>query len=58
MFYNPNDILNLSQFNSDGDLSNYALMPTDDLDDDFTGIKRVSLDNLEDVSYLLGKRDE
>ncbi len=47
IMYNPNDILNLSQFNSDSDLSNYALMPTDDLDDETLGIKRVSLDDLE-----------
>lgn len=47
VMYNPNDILNLSQFNSDSDLSNYALMPTDDLDDDSLGVKRVSLDDLE-----------
>ena len=54
IMYNPNDILNLSQFNSDSDLSNYVLMPTDDLDDDSLGVKRVSLDNLEDPFLLRG----
>ena len=53
--YNPSDILNLSQFNSDSDLSNYALMPTDDLEDNFAGVKRVSLASLDDISYLLNR---
>lgn len=44
--YDPSDVLNLSKFNS-GDLDNYAEVPVDDLEIE-TGIKRVSLDELED----------
>jgi hypothetical protein len=53
IMYNPSDILNLSQFNSESDLSNYALMPTDDLDDSFASIKRVSLNDLDDISKYI-----
>lgn len=52
--YNPNDILNLSSFNSENDLSSYAYMPTDDLDL-MQGIKRVSLNDLDDISNYLSK---
>lgn len=44
--YDPSDVLNLSKFNS-GDLDNYSEVPVDDLEIE-TGIKRVSLDELED----------
>jgi hypothetical protein len=44
--YDPSDVLNLSKFNL-GDLDNYAEVPVDDLEIE-TGIKRVSLDELED----------
>ena len=45
--YNPEDILNLSKYNS-GDLNNYAEVPLDDLDCNESCIKRVSLEDLED----------
>lgn len=44
--YNPDDILNLSKYNS-CDLNNYAEMPLDDLDFTDSSIKRVSLDGME-----------
>lgn len=44
--YNPDDILNLSKYNS-GSLDNYAEIPVDDLDYIDSSIKRVSLDDLE-----------
>lgn len=44
--YNPDDILNLSKYNS-CDLNNYAEMPLDDLDFTDSSIKRVSLDDME-----------
>ena len=49
-FANPNDILNLGSYNSESpyDLSNYANMPTEDLEEMMSGVKRVSLDDLED----------
>lgn len=50
VFANPSDILNLGAFNSDSpyDLSNYADVPTDDLEEVIPGVKRVSLNDLED----------
>ena len=45
--YNPEDILNLSKYNS-GDLDNYAELPVDDLDCNESCVKRVSLEDLED----------
>ena len=44
--YNPDDVLNLSKYNS-GDLDNYAEMPVDDLSLE-VGFKKISLDDLED----------
>lgn len=44
--YNPDDILNLSKYNS-CDFNNYAEMPLDDLDFTDSSIKRVSLDDME-----------
>lgn len=45
--YNPEDILNLSKYNS-GDLNNYAEVPLDDIDYNESCIKRISLEDLED----------
>lgn len=58
-FANPNDILNLAAFNSESpyDLSNYAEIPTDDLNDSLSNIKRVSLDDLENPFLLRGDVD-
>lgn len=52
--YNPNDILNLSQYNllDDNDISNNCLFNDDAADDGFIGIKKVSLNNLEDPFLL------
>jgi len=49
VFANPSDILNLSAFNSESpyDLSNYTDIPNEDLNDMIPGVKRVSLDDLE-----------
>ena len=44
--YNPDDILNLSKYNSCG-LDNYVEIPVDDLDYSDSNIKRVSLEDLE-----------
>ena len=44
--YNPDDILNLSRYNS-GSLDNYVEIPVDDLDYIDSNIKRVSLGDLE-----------
>lgn len=44
--FNPDDILNLAKYNS-GNLDNYAELPTEDMDVE-TGIKRISLEDLED----------
>ena len=44
--YNPDDILNLSKYNS-GNLNNYVEIPVDDLDYIDSNIKRVSLEDLE-----------
>ena len=44
--YNPDDILNLSKYNS-GSLDNYVEIPVDDLDYIDSNIKRVSLEDLE-----------
>lgn len=55
--YNPDDILNLSKYNS-CDLDNYAELPVDDLDSDSNSqIKRISLDTLEDPFLLRGDID-
>ena len=58
-FVNPNDILNLALFNSDSpyDLSNYAEVPSDDLNDPMSNIKHVSLDDLENPFLLRGDID-
>jgi len=50
---NPNDILNLSLFNS-GDLNNYAEIPIDDIDYSNIGIKRVSLNEIDNPLLLKG----
>lgn len=44
--YNPDDILNLSKYNSCS-LDNYVEIPVDDLDYSDSNIKRVSLEDLE-----------
>lgn len=44
--YNPDDILNLSRYNSCS-LDNYVEIPVDDLDYSDSNIKRVSLEDLE-----------
>lgn len=44
--YNPDDILNLSKYNSCS-IDNYAEIPVDDLDYSDSNIKRVSLEDLE-----------
>ena len=44
--YNPDDILNLSRYNS-GSIDNYAEVPLDDIDYVDSTIKRVSLEDLE-----------
>lgn len=44
--YNPDDILNLSKYNSCS-LDNYVEIPVDDLDYSGSNIKRVSLEDLE-----------
>lgn len=50
--YNPDDILNLSKYNSCS-IDNYAEIPVDDLDYIDSSIKRVSLEDLENpFSYL------
>ena len=58
-FVNPNDILNLASFNSDSpyDISNYAEIPSDDLNDPMSSIKHVSLDDLENPFLLRGDID-
>ena len=48
--YNPSDILNLSRFNSD-DICSYSY--ADDFDYESNGIKRVSLDALDDISMYI-----
>jgi hypothetical protein len=55
--FNPDDILNLSQFNSGDINSSYSDVIADDFDYENNGIKRVSLDSLEDVSHYLNKYD-
>lgn len=50
--YNPDDILNLSKYNSCS-LDNYVEIPVDDLDYSDSNIKRVSLEDLENpLRYL------
>lgn len=50
--YNPDDILNLSKYNSCS-IDNYAEIPVDDIDYIDSSIKRVSLEDLENpFSYL------
>ena len=54
--YDPSDVLNLSKFNS-VDLDNYAELPVEDLDYSDIGIKRVSLNDLDDIARYLDDRD-
>ena len=52
VIYNPGDILNLSHYNSNDVYSDSSSEYSDE--DDYPGIKRVSLDNLEDPFLLRG----
>lgn len=47
--YNPSDVLNLSKYNYDGYTETYSNVDLDDFDFESNGIKRVSLDSLNDI---------
>lgn len=52
VIYNPGDILNLSQYNSNDIYSDSSCEYSNE--DDYPGIKRISLENLEDPFLLRG----